>query len=117
MAVLNVRTFAPFMKQRATIERKSGYGDYGETSFSTGVVYQCCVVGKIKKVTNAGGEDAISSQQVILMTNLGFTPEDRITLSTNDVASTEAWALQPEILAVSRYPFLNGQFVTEIALK
>ena len=117
MAVLNVRAFAPLMKQSVTIERKSGYGDYGETSFSAGVVYRCCVVGNIKKVRKSDGEEAVSSQQVYLQSNLGFTPEDRITLSTNDVGSTETWALQPEILAVSRYPFLAGQFFTEISLR
>ena len=105
------------MKQRVTIARKtSGYDSYGQPVYSAGVVYQAAVVGEMKKILKANGEEVVSKQQCYLMSNAGMTPEDRITLSTEDVASTEKWAVQPEILSVRRYPFLQGQFCVEIDL-
>ena len=104
------------MKQRATVARKSSYGSYGEVSYAAGVVYQGALVGEMKAVRRANGDEAISSQSFYMMAAAGFTPEDRITLSTEDVASTESWALQPEILAVERYPFTRGQFATVLRL-
>lgn len=118
MAVVSVRAFAPLMTQRVRIARKtSGYDDYGNQAYGSDVSYQAAIIGKITRVTTAGGEEAVSGKQVVLMSNAAFTPEDRITLSTEDVGSTELWALQPEILSVNRFPFLRGQFVTEIFCK
>lgn len=116
MPGLTVRAFAPLMTQRATLERKSSYDAYGAANYAAGVVYQGALVGEIKAVRRANGDEAVSSQSFYMMTNAGFTPEDRITLSTEDVASTESWALQPEILAVERYPFTRGQFATVLRL-
>lgn len=117
MPVLSVRTFAPLMRQRVRIARKTGsYDSYGKAAFSADVTYQCAVVGYMRTVKNASGEEVPSQQTVYLMTNAHVTPEDRITLSTEDVGSTEVYALQPKILAVGRYPFLRGQFFTELAL-
>ena len=104
------------MKNRVTVARKSAYGDYGEASYSSGVVYQGALVGEMKAVRRANGDEGISSQLFYMMTNAGFTPEDQVTLSTADVASTESWALQPEIIAVERYPFTRGQFCTVLRL-
>lgn len=116
MPALSVRAFAPLMTQRVTVARKSSYGDYGEGGYSAGVVYQGALVGEMKAVRRANGDEAVSSQSFYLMTNAGFTPEDQVTLSTQDVGSTESWALQPQILAVERYPFTRGQFCTVLRL-
>jgi len=116
--MISVRAFAPLMKQRVSIARKTGaYDDFGQPSYAAAVTYQCAVVGEMRKVVKASGEEVPSRQQIILMSNAHVTPEDRVTLSTSDVGSTESYALQPEILAVSRYPFVNGQFVTELWCK
>lgn len=117
MAVIAVRTFAPLMRQRVLIARKSAYDTDGVASYSADVSYQCAVIGEMRKVRNAQGDEVPSRQSVYLMSAAAVTPEDRITLSTQDVASTESYALQPEILAVSRYPFLNGQYFTQVSLK
>ena len=116
MPALSVRSFAPLMKQHATVERKSSYGSYGEAGYAAGVVYNGALVGEMRAVRRANGDEAISSQSFYMMSAAGFTPEDRITLSTEDVASTESWALQPEILAVERYPVTRGQFATVLRL-
>ena len=116
MPALSVRLFAPLMTQRVTVERKSSYDSYGNAAYSAGVIYGGALVGEMKAVRRANGDEAISSQSFYMMTNAGFTPEDRVTLSTADVASTESWALQPELLAVERYPFTRGQFATVLRL-
>lgn len=116
MAVVSIRSFAPLMKQRVRIARRESYGDYGAATYSADVTYQCAVIGEMRMVRNAAGVEVPSSQSVYLMSNAHVTPEDRITLSTQDVGSTETYALQPEILAVGRYPFLCGQFLTVLHL-
>lgn len=116
MPALSVRSFAPLMTQHVTIARKSSYGDYGESAFSAGVVYQGALIGEMKAVRRANGDEAISSQSFYMMSNAAFTPEDQVTLSTSDVGSTESWALQPQIIAVERYPFTRGQFCTVLRL-
>jgi hypothetical protein len=50
------------------------------------------------------------------MSNAAVRPEDRITLSTGDVGSTESYAINPAIVAIERYPFTAGQFVTVVRL-
>ena len=116
MPGFSVRAFAPLMTQRCTIAPKTSYGDYGAASYGAAVTYQCAVVGEMKRVVNAAGDEVPSHQQVYLMSNAAIRPEDKITLSTGDVGSTESYAINPSIVAVSRYPFTRGQFFTMISL-
>ena len=116
MPVISIRSFAPLMRQRVTVERLSSYDSDGEASYGSGVAYQAAVVGETKMVTNTHGQEVPSRQAIYLMSGDPVRPVDRVTLSTGDVASTEEWALRPEILAVDRYPFVGGQFLTVIRL-
>lgn len=116
MPIITVRAFAPLMRQRVSIARRASYDAYGEATYGTAVQYQAAVVGEMKMVTDRNGQQVPSRQAVYLMSADPVRPEDRITLSTGDVGSTESWALNPEILSVARYPFVNGQFVTCVFL-
>ena len=116
MSFVSVRQFAPLMKQRVTVAPKTGYDDFGKPAYGTAVVYRAAVVGEMKLIRKATGEEAPSKQQVYLMSNAAVRPEDQLTLSTGDVASTESYAINPLILAVGRYPFLRGQFATVLYL-
>jgi hypothetical protein len=116
MGVPTVRAFAPLMRQRVSIEPCSTYDSYGAPSYGTAVVYQCAVVGEMKMIMKADGQEVPSKQAVYLMSNAAVRPEDRITLSTGDVGSTESYAINPAIVAIERYPFTAGQFVTVVRL-
>lgn len=116
MGVVSIRQFAPLMRQRVTIESNAGYDEYGVASYSTGVVYNAAVIGDMKMVRDKHGQDVPSKQTIYLMSNAPIRPEDRITLSTGDVGSTESFAVNPPIIAVGRYPFTAGQFLTVVYL-
>ena len=120
MPVVSVRSFAPLMRQTVLIQRMSSYGDYGERVWttSTGETYRAAVYGEMKKVRLSNGEEVPSRVTAVLQSNAAIRPEDRIVLSTEDVGSTESFAISPEILAVERYPFGGyGQFVTILRMK
>ena len=116
MPLITVRQFAPLMRQRVALARMSGIDSYGNRTYGSDVTYQCALVGEMKMVADKNGQEVLSRQAAYLMSNAAFTPSDRITLSTQDVGSTEAFALQPPILAVGRYPFTSGQFCTVVYL-
>ena len=80
------------------------------------MTYQCAVIGDMKQVLGASGQQVVSKQTVVLMSNVAVNPNDRVTLSTQDVDSTQDAALKPPILAVGRYPFTRGMFVTQLFL-
>ena len=116
MPVVTVRAFERLMTQTVTIAPFSSYDNYGAPSFGTAVSYRAAVVGEMKRVVNAQGNEVPSQQAVYLLGNPAVRPEDQITLSTGDVASTESFAINPRIVAVERYPFLRGQFATVVRL-
>ena len=105
------------MRQRVTIARWTGYDSFGGKTFAAGVVYQCAVVGEIQQVRDSAGNEVPSRQSVYLMSNAVVRPEDQVTLSTDDVGSTESYAIKPLILSVGRFPFLRGQFASVLYLK
>lgn len=116
MPIVSVRAFAPLMRQRVSIKAKTGYDDRGGATYGSPTVYQCAVVGEMKVVTSESGEQVPSRQAIYLMSAAAVRPEDHVTLSTGDVGSTESYALTPKIIAVERYPFTRGQFVTVVRL-
>ena len=116
MAVLSIRQFAPLMTQTVAIAPWTGYDAYGQPSWGSDVTYKAAVIGEIKLVRDKTGQTVPSKQRVYLMGAPAIGPEDRVTLSTGDVGSTEQYAIRPPILAVGRYPFTVGQFFTEVSL-
>lgn len=116
MASPRVSVFAKLMTQRVTIAPFSSYDSYGKAAYGTAVTYRAAVVQESKLVVNRAGQEVPSHSAIYLMSNAAIRPEDQVTLSTGDVGSTESYALTPRIVAVFRYPFLRGQFVTCLAL-
>lgn len=116
MPFVSLNVFSPLMTQRVSIAPRASDDVYGQASYGAAVSYQCAVVGEQRMVQTDNGREVPSSQSVYLMSNAPIRPEDQITLSTGDAGSTESFALHPRIVAVSRYPFLSGQFVTCLAL-
>lgn len=113
----SVRQFAPLMRQTVRIAQGTGYDSYGDAQYGSDVTYRAAVVGEMKQIQGANGHEVLSKQAVYVMSNLALRPGiDRITLSTQDVDTTEAFGLQPPILAVGRYPFLRGQYCTVVYL-
>ena len=116
MPVVSIRSFAPLMKQRVQVAPRASYDGDGEATYGTAVTYQAAVVGEMRMVRTATGQEVPSRQSVYLMSAAAIRPEDQVTLSTGDVGSTESYAIQPTILAVDRLPFTRGQFATILRL-
>src|SRR3990167_10292158 len=102
MPVVTVRAFERLMTQTVTIAPFNSHDDYGAPSFGTAVSYRAAVVGEMKRVVNAQGNEVPSQQAVYLLGNPAVRPEDQITLSTSDVGSTESYAVNPQIVSVAR---------------
>jgi len=115
--MFNVNVFSPLMKQSVSIAPFQAYDAYGDASFGADVAYEGAVIGEIKRVVTSDGQEVPSKQTVYLKSNAMVRPEDRITLSTGDVGSTEAYAINPTILAVGLYPFGTNAGITCIYLK
>lgn len=116
MPVVSVRQFAPLMRQRVAIAPNTGFDGFGQPTFGADVTYQSAVVGDMKMIRDANGQQVPSKQTIYLMSAAAIRPEDRVTLSTGDAGSTQSFAINPPILAVSRFPFVNGQFATVVYL-
>ena len=93
------------------------YDGYGGASYGSAVVYEAAVVGKSEKVVGADGQEVVSRQTVYLKADAPLRPQDRITLSTGDVGSTESYAINPTILSIGRFPFGGTQGCTVVYLK
>lgn len=82
------------------IAPRTGIDGYGEILYGADVARRARVTGRLRTVTNAQGQQVISTHQIYLADAGVVGPHDRITLSTGDVNSTETGARQPPIIAV-----------------
>jgi hypothetical protein len=73
--------YAHLMRQFLTVEPRTGQDLYNKPTFGAPVTYRCRLVSKRQQVLAADG----------------------ITLRSEDVGSTESYAIQPPILATARY--------------
>jgi hypothetical protein len=115
--MFNVNVFAPLMQQSITVEPFASYDAYGNASYGSAVAYEGAVVGKQEKVIGIDGQDVICRQTVYMKSGVTLRPEDRITLSTGDVGSTESYAINPTIASIGRFPFDGSSGCTVIYLK
>ena len=115
--MFNVNVFAPLMKQRVSLAPFAGYDGYGTASYGADVVYDCAVIGEIKRVITQDGQEVPSRQTVYLRSDVMVRPEDRGTRSTGDVGSTESYAINPLILSVGLFPFGSNAGITVVYLK
>ena len=115
--MFNVNTFAPLMRQSVSVSPFQSYDAYGDASYGSAVAYECAVVGKSEKVLGENGQEVLSRQTVYLKSDAPLRPEDKVTLSTGDVGSTESYAINPTILSIGRFPFGGSQGCTVVYLK
>jgi len=116
MSVATVRRFSRLMRQTVLVAPASAYDAQGEKTYGADVSYRCALVGEAKTVRTPHGEDVTSRQTAYLMSNAAIGTDDRVTLSTGDAGSTESFLISPPILSVGRYPFLRGQYFTQLWL-
>ena len=97
-----IRDFLDLMGQTVTIEPFTGRDGYGVPTYGPEVAYRARVVGRVRLVRNAQGQDVASMHTVYLAASPVIAPEDRLTLPDEYVPRT------PPILAVSRVPDERG---------
>jgi hypothetical protein len=115
--MFNINVFAPLMRQRVTIEPFSSYDGYGNASYGSAITYEGAVVGRMERVTGFDGQEVPSRQTIYLKSDAALRPEDKITLSTGDVGSTETYAINPTILSIGRFPMGGTAGCTVVYLK
>ena len=103
-------------RQTVKIAARSVIDGYGVISFGTDVSYRARISGKRRIVRNDQGAEVLSTHTVYLAANPAVGAHDRITLSTGDVNSTEAGAIQPLILSVGKFPDDLGRLSTVVYL-
>lgn len=103
-----VSAWSDLMRQSISVSAPGLPDDYGAKTYAAPVSYQCRIVGKVKSVINVRGETVVSQQTCYLMTADAIDPESQVTLSTDDVGSTQAQKIHPSIVATGRYPDENG---------
>jgi len=115
--MFNINVFAPLMKNSVTIEPFASYDAYGNASYGAAVEYEGAVVGKMERVIGQDGQEVPCRQTVYLKTGVTLRPEDKITLSTGDVVSTQSYAINPTIISIGRFPFNGSSGCTVVYLK
>lgn len=116
MAVLRLQPWRELLTQSVSIAARTGQDSYGKPTYSTGTAYAARVVGKRRLVVNTAGQEVASDWTVYLYGDPAVTPQDKVTLSTADVGSTAALAINPPVLAVGRYPDEIGMLYTALYL-
>lgn len=93
------------MSSTVTVEARTDddTSGYPTPQYAAGVAYRAHLSRKRRLVRTLGGEQVVSDMAVYLATSDAVEPTARLTLSTGDVGSTEATALQPAIVAVERH--------------
>lgn len=97
-----IARFHHLMSTTVAIARRASLNAYGEAGYGADIVYKAHLAGDRKLVLNQMGQEVVSAQQVYVGSADVILPTDRITLSTEDVGSTEDAVRRPPILAVKR---------------
>lgn len=97
-----ISRWAHLMSSVVAVEPRTGLDRYAQPAYGAAVAYRAHLSRKRRLVRNAAGQEVVSGQAVYLMTNADIQPTARVTLSSGDVGSTEATALQPVLVAVER---------------
>ena len=90
------------MSSTVLIAARSGNDGYGKPTYGSDVSYTAHLGHERKLVRTPGGQEVESGQQIHLSGSPAVQPTARITLSTADVGSTEAFAINPTIISVDR---------------
>lgn len=90
------------MSSTVTVAARTGVDGFNKPTYAAGVRYECHISRKKRLISNAAGEQIDSGQAIYLDTAATFQPTALVTLSTADVGSTEAYAVNPKIVSVER---------------
>jgi hypothetical protein len=90
------------MSSYVTVQPLTGKDVYQQPTYGTGIVYKAHLSRRQQIVKNAKGEEVMSNQALYVGTAAAIESNWRVTLSTGDVGSTEAYAITPPIVAVER---------------
>ena len=104
----DLRAWRALMNQTVTVAPRTGVDGFGRPTYGTAVSYKARLVGKRRQVINAAGQQVVSDQTAYLYGAPAVDPQSKVTLSTGDVGSTSALAINPPILAVGRFPDETG---------
>lgn len=99
----DVSRWASHCQDTVTIEPFTSASGGNNPSYGTAVTYRARCVGKIRRITDATGQERVSSVTTYLMAApTTLTPRDRITLPAHFVPR------QPKILSVGLTPDDSG---------
>ena len=93
-----------FCRQTVQHAARTAVAADGEPTFGANTSYRVRISGRRRLIHNFAGEEVMAAHTVYFATVPTIGAHDRITLSTNDVNSTETGALTPSILNVGKYP-------------
>ena len=103
------RELLELMIDTITVERQTGFDEYGQRSYGAPFVLEHCrIEGRTRRVMAQNGTEKVSSVTVYLSETPGLTPLDRVTLPAPWVPT------QPEILSVERQSDENGPYYEAI---
>ncbi len=102
--------FLDFMGDEVIIEPWEGQLASGEPSYGSPVTYKGRVVGKVRKVVNALGQETVSAKTLYLGSPVQVDPMDRITLPDPHLPK------QPRIISSGIFPDESGAHHSEIYL-
>lgn len=102
------------MSSVVTLERRLKTDGDGNPEYDAPVPYAAHIARSRTLLRGAMGQEVDSQQAVYLATTDLVQPEDRITLSTGDVGSTEERAIHPAILRVE--PRFDGAGVNHVVV-
>jgi hypothetical protein len=96
------------MSTSVLIAAKTGQDTYGKPTYGSDVSYKAHLARGRTLVRTATGQQIESGQAVYISGTPAVQPTARLTLSTADVGSTEAYAINPTIQRVERLYDGNG---------
>lgn len=90
------------MSSVVTLATRTGVDRYGKPTYGAPVTYRAHLGRRNRLVRNIEGQEVISGLTVHINGAPAVQNGDQLTLSTADIGSTESWAIQPTIVAITR---------------
>jgi len=99
-----LRELRALCRQTVQVALRTGVDGYGEPTYGADVAHTARVAGRHRLVRDARGEQVLSTRTVWFVDIVELDVHDRVTLSTDDVRSTEETVRRPGLLDVQRLP-------------
>ena len=107
MAITIDHDLLDLMPSTVTIERWTGYDEYGQREYGTPFQVQCRIEGRVRKIVAIDGQERVSMATIYLAESPGLSPNDRITLAGYTPP-------QPNVLAIEKQNDENGPYYEAI---